>query len=149
MWCYFDGREVFSKMQSKGFRPTGKSMGLQTSLKSALPLQASTEWTSTKRLTTQQQKLSSSTLDPLYEVNRLKALERDNYQCCRCGSTFAVAPHHRLPRSAKGFCPEYGLESIHDLSNLISLCAPCHTWVHSGPITEVTDGWLIVPNRNP
>lgn len=126
---------------------TEKTIQSHSSLKSSSSLQGSTGLISTRQLTPKQKPLSSK-VDELYSVRRLEALERDGHACQRCGSTFAVAPHHRLPRSSSHLAADFGFDSIHDLRNLITLCVQCHTWVHSGDIAEVTaDGWLIVPSR--
>lgn len=66
--------------------------------------------------------------DEVWTTARPAALERDGYRCKgqvtdRCTDmTEAAVVHHIQPRSLTG---------THDLYNLISLCNPCHDWVHA------------------
>lgn len=56
-------------------------------------------------------------MNPLYEILYM----RDNYQCRHCKSRCDLHPHHIVYRSHQG--PD-------ELTNLITLCAQCHTAVH-------------------
>lgn len=50
-----------------------------------------------------------------------RVLERDRYQCRKCGSLENLQVHHRVRRSQQG----------HDaLGNLVTLCAYCHMQEH-------------------
>ncbi len=69
----------------------------------------------------------------LYKTPEWKALlsavlERDGFRCMRCGADKtrrrALHAHHLAPWAD---VPELRT----DLSNLVTLCAPCHLWVHS------------------
>ena len=64
---------------------------------------------------------------------RLLVLERDNYQCQRCGDTRDLHIHHRLPRGRGG---------THDPENLVTLCGwRCHVWVEGNPEKAREEGW--------
>lgn len=52
-----------------------------------------------------------------WEEQRCAALERDGYRCVRCGSTEAIAVHHKIARRHGG---------TDDLDNLETLCLTCH-----------------------
>jgi thymidylate synthase (FAD) len=58
---------------------------------------------------------------------------RDNYRCRKCGS-----PHCKgHPLHAHHVAPWAGNpDSRFELSNIITLCKPCHTWVHSTKNTK-------------
>jgi len=63
---------------------------------------------------------------PLWETQREKALERDNYQCQSCGvsdenATIGLNVHHIT--EYKEFDKD---ENAHDLDNLVCLCISCH-----------------------
>ena len=58
------------------------------------------------------------------QETRLKALKRDYMQCQICGSRENWNVHHILYRSEAKEC-------VNCLWNLITLCADCHTEVHS------------------
>ena len=64
---------------------------------------------------------------------RKEARKRDGYRCRVCGAperpNRAHAVHHRIPRSS--FAPDQ-LEKANDLSNLVTLCWPCHKKVEVG-----------------
>lgn len=68
---------------------------------------------------------------------------RDNYQCCRCGSPHAkghpLHAHHVAPWAGNP-------DARFDLSNIITLCKPCHDWVHS---TKNTKHEYLSPGRHP
>ncbi len=62
-------------------------------------------------------------LDPeLYERLREQVLRRDGWMCQCCGKRFNLEVHHREFRSQGGNDSE---------ENLITLCAGCHSLVHS------------------
>jgi hypothetical protein len=56
--------------------------------------------------------------------NRVKALERDNFKCQKCGSTRLICVHH-IDGTGRG-------SKIHnnDLDNLVTLCRNCHIKIH-------------------
>jgi 5-methylcytosine-specific restriction enzyme A len=58
---------------------------------------------------------------------RQMALERDNYECQKCGkhiSEIEIHVHHIEGASQNQMISN-------DLENVISLCKPCHKWVHT------------------
>ena len=59
-----------------------------------------------------------------FDGNRELALQRDNYQCSRCGASEQLTVHHK-DGSGRG-------SSTHnnDLDNLITLCRRCHAEEH-------------------
>lgn len=69
---------------------------------------------------------------------RAAVLTRDGYACVRCGRECLPSQspdiHHRLARSAGG--PD-------TMSNLITLCRPCHTTVHGRSEYDAYDGYWI------
>ena len=69
--------------------------------------------------------------------NRLRALERDGHQCCRCGSRHRLHVHHRVPWTPQRQDP-------HALGNLETLCASCHRQEH--PVPRGPDGRFL-PSR--
>lgn len=64
--------------------------------------------------------------DDLYEVRRREALDRDDHECCECGSGEDLEVHHVV--SIREFCDP---EAAHSLSNLRTLCSRCHIDVHT------------------
>lgn len=55
---------------------------------------------------------------------RLEVLERDNYQCLRCGAKHEMIPlqvHHILPEVHGGTA---------EMNNLVTLCWKCHQQAH-------------------
>jgi 5-methylcytosine-specific restriction endonuclease McrA len=56
-----------------------------------------------------------------YELRRRQVLQRDGFCCVSCGSPYYVEVHHRHKRS---------LGRDDRASNLISLCASCHSKEH-------------------
>ena len=64
---------------------------------------------------------------PNWGEQREKAIERDSHTCQECGTTEeTLSVHHIVPRS------EFGddWEQMNALSNLITLCNPCHARLH-------------------
>jgi len=59
----------------------------------------------------------------LFGGNRELALRRDGYGCTVCGGTQQLSVHHK-DRSGQTDNPN------HDLSNLVTLCNPCHCQEH-------------------
>lgn len=55
-----------------------------------------------------------------YKEFRLRILERDNYKCQECGSSYRLQIHHLKPKSKY---PELIMEP----SNCITLCITCHS----------------------
>jgi hypothetical protein len=70
---------------------------------------------------------------------RATILERDGYQCVRCGRTciYDHSIHHRILGNRKDM----------RASNLITLCGSgttgCHGWVHSHPQSATDAGWIV------
>lgn len=73
-------------------------------------------------------------------VTREQVRERDGNRCARCGSPRDLHVHHRITRAQGG--RDYG-------ENLITLCAPCHHWVHLHPYESREGGWLLKSTDNP
>jgi len=72
---------------------------------------------------------STPNYGPLWKERREQTLERDNRTCQACGRTeddlgYTPRVHHIQPFSVFN---EEEIETAHDLSNLVSLCEPCHT----------------------
>jgi len=61
--------------------------------------------------------------DEIYQINRLKAFDRDGWRCVDCGERVGLIAHHvqRVPRG-KVFDPAL----VHRVENLKTLCARCH-----------------------
>ena len=57
----------------------------------------------------------------IYKRLMKKVLERDNWQCQRCGSLENLQIHHKIKRSQQG---------NDALENLVTLCAYCHMKEH-------------------
>jgi 5-methylcytosine-specific restriction endonuclease McrA len=58
-----------------------------------------------------------------YRQLRLAVLQRDGWRCQSCGKRENLQVHHKQFRSRRGDDSE---------QNLISLCAHCHSLIHSG-----------------
>ena len=72
--------------------------------------------------------------------NRAKVLKRDNYTCQKCGSkTNKLCVHHI---DGQGRRSE---EANNKMSNLQTLCIPCHSRLHSKE--RIANGY--VPHKNP
>ena len=54
-----------------------------------------------------------------WRKTRKKVLERDNYECKRCGSNKNLRVHHEIP---------YRIVPRNDMINLVTLCCKCHTY---------------------
>lgn len=68
---------------------------------------------------------------------RTAVKERDNGVCQRCGViNEQMHAHHKATRGAHP-------ELKYDLSNGITLCNSCHTWVHHHPKESYESGWLV------
>ena len=57
----------------------------------------------------------------IYKRLMKKVLERDNWQCQKCGSLENLQVHHKIKRSQQG---------NDALENLVTLCAYCHMNEH-------------------
>lgn len=57
---------------------------------------------------------------------RAAARRRDGNRCRRCGSTEKLEVHHIVSLAKGG--------AMYDLSNLMTLCAPCHHQVEGGGV---------------
>jgi len=76
------------------------------------------------------------TEEVLTQARRHRAIERDGWTCQmpHCRSNGPFHEHHRRFRSAGG---------SDQVSNLVTLCAPCHAMLHAGHVTvlgEAPDG---------
>ena len=72
--------------------------------------------------------------------NRAKAMRRDKYTCQKCGSkTKKLCVHHKKGGS------RYSKKRDNSLTNLQTLCIPCHTEIHSKE--RIKNGYI--PPRNP
>ena len=60
------------------------------------------------------------------EVVWLEVLSRDDFMCLRCNKTEDLQPAHYLARSLSGG---------DNADNIMTLCAYCHTGLHSGRYT--------------
>ena len=85
---------------------------------------------------------------PSKETRRI-VLDRDNYQCVRCGKSIMrcrYSIHHRRLRS-------HPFPGLHKASNLITLCGSgdtgCHGWVHSHPSEAREHGWIVAATGTP
>lgn len=58
-----------------------------------------------------------------------KVFERDNYSCKNCGRNQKLHAHHIIPIYQD---PSKAL----DMENLITLCRPCHTYLHANNLEE-------------
>jgi len=56
------------------------------------------------------------------------ALERDHHTCTQCGATEKLHVHHIIP---------YRVSAAHILDNLTTLCASCHTAIHSAELLRI------------
>lgn len=74
---------------------------------------------------------------------------RDLHQCRRCDSSYMLDCHHRetvqqvLARGAS-------YDEADTLDNVMTLCRPCHEWVHAGTNYDlaIAGTWLVKnPNR--
>jgi hypothetical protein len=62
--------------------------------------------------------------------------KRDKNICKRCGiSTLRMNAHHKNPRGRRP-------DLKYDIANGITLCNPCHTWVHWHPKEAMESGLL-------
>jgi len=80
---------------------------------------------------------------------RRKVLERDYYECVRCGKGIMNSPysiHHRRLRS-------HPFPELHEAANLITLCGSgttgCHGWVHNHPQEAQKAGYIVRSTQNP
>lgn len=64
---------------------------------------------------------SRATAQPGWNRLRALALQRDGHACVRCRATTRLAVHHRIPVARGG---------PNALSNLETLCEPCHRAAH-------------------
>ena len=67
---------------------------------------------------------------------RDEARERDNYTCAICGITEEEYGHELSVHHIKKYRDFEDKNEANQLSNLISLCEPCHRFVHSNDNTE-------------
>jgi 5-methylcytosine-specific restriction enzyme A len=67
------------------------------------------------------------------------ALARDGGRCRRCLRP-ASDVHHRKVKGMGGTSDE---GRACGLPNLISVCRPCHSWIHLHPTESYEQGWLV------
>lgn len=60
------------------------------------------------------------------DIQRSKALARDNFQCTICGDTIQLVVHHK-----KCYEDIEDKSKIHELDNLQTLCRSCHFKIHN------------------
>ncbi len=72
-----------------------------------------------------------------YPAQRERAYSRDKGRCIRCVRRPGEQIHHRQGRR---------IADPHRLSNLITLCADCHRYVHAHP-AESYDAGTMVPRN--
>jgi 5-methylcytosine-specific restriction endonuclease McrA len=70
---------------------------------------------------------------------RKAALARDEGLCRRC-SREATEVHHRRLKQRGGTKDE---RVLYGLSNLISVCRECHSWIHLHPAESYSAGWMV------
>lgn len=63
---------------------------------------------------------------PNWREQKLKALERDEYKCTKCGGKLGISVHHR--RKIRMYVVDGVLDYLaaNDLDNLTTLCNKCH-----------------------
>lgn len=64
-------------------------------------------------------------------------------RCCKRPS--AVQRHHRKPRQMGGTRDPL----IHDPSNVVWICCPCHDWIESHRTDAYESGWLVHRGDDP
>jgi 5-methylcytosine-specific restriction endonuclease McrA len=75
--------------------------------------------------------------DDVPSAVRDSVLERDDYQCQRCGSYDNLHLHHVVPRSLVFD------ETKHSPNNLVTVCFWCHRAIHDGKVLvrRIEDTW--------
>jgi hypothetical protein len=73
-------------------------------------------------------------------ATREEIRQRDGNCCARCGSPGPLHVHHRIRRSQGG---------KDDPATLITLCEPCHRWVHGNPMAARREGLLLSRGTDP
>jgi group II intron reverse transcriptase/maturase len=63
--------------------------------------------------------------DEIYQINRLKAFERDGWRCIKCSERTGLVAHHIKPVPKGKFDPV----TVHRVENLQTLCIDCHNKV--------------------
>jgi HNH endonuclease len=78
-------------------------------------------------------KQMKSKMDEWYKL-RMACLKRNHFTCQRCdkknGQGRGMTAHHIIPRSEEG---------ADDLSNLITLCDPCHDYVEINELRSIAE----------
>lgn len=76
---------------------------------------------------------------PNWEEQREAALERDGYECIRCGGDDDLNVHHKVPlRNFDRDKPRWH-ERANALDNLVTLCRSCHSEIHGNPEEHLFD----------
>lgn len=77
-----------------------------------------------------------SSIRPSTHAWRAAVFERDGYCCQRCGQVgIDIQAHHVRPVARHP-------ELANDIENGVTLCAPCHRWVHN-PRSNTRSAWLL------
>ena len=87
--------------------------------------------------------MAGESLDGRWGSIRARVLQRDRYRCTRCNvrkSTRELDCQHVIPRDEGGG---------DQLSNLLTLCEPCHDWVeiHELPLRnrdQIVGSWDLI-----
>ena len=75
-------------------------------------------------------------LDPRWRTKRLEILERDNWECKRCGDDRRLQVHHLR------YLPFSDPWSYQD-EDLITICDSCHAAINvSVPLEEIRNPWI-------
>lgn len=72
--------------------------------------------------------------------SRVMLKKRDGSRCLRCGMR-GYQLHHRRRRAVRD-------EHTHAPSNLVTLCQPCHAWVHANPAKAQEDGYIVTAHTD-
>ena len=80
-----------------------------------------------------------------WKVARRACFLRDEGNCQRCLRP-ATDAHHRKVKGMGGTGDE---ETKYGLANLVSLCRPCHNYIHAHPAESYELGWLVHSWQDP
>lgn len=91
-----------------------------------------------------------ATYSGLWDVNKMKALKRDNFTCQICFKYGIKLNVHHIVFLSNFMATE--MDKAHDLSNLVTLCMGCHNSLHDRgkqiSIDKLLFPWLEVKNRS-
>lgn len=91
-----------------------------------------------KRMTRRRSGRLSASLRTLAD-SQLVVWERESGRCIRCDEQ-GEQVHHRRPRGIGGASRS---TVVHNLSNLMLVCSPCHTWLESARSSAERSGWIV------